>query len=106
KENMLNACKKGHLLATDLADYLVREKNIPFRKAHFIVGNVVAQAEAQGIDISEIKDLSKIDPVFDEKAMELLNFEFSLNSKQSEGSSSIASVEKQIQILEGFIQNL
>lgn len=38
--------------------------------------------------------------------MELLNFEFSLNSKQSEGSSSIASVEKQIQILEGFIQNL
>ncbi|HEF8679430.1 TPA: argininosuccinate lyase [Campylobacter jejuni] len=106
KENMLNACKKGHMLATDLADYLVREKNIPFRKAHFIVGNVVAQAEAQGIDISEIKDLSKIDPVFDEKAMELLNFEFSLNSKQSEGSSSIASVEKQIQILEGFIQNL
>ncbi|EDO8234172.1 argininosuccinate lyase [Campylobacter jejuni] len=106
KENMLNACKKGHMLATDLADYLVREKNIPFRKAHFIVGNVVVQAEAQGIDISEIKDLSKIDPVFDEKAMELLNFEFSLNSKQSEGSSSIASVEKQIQILEGFIQNL
>lgn len=106
KENMLNACKKGHMLATDLADYLVREKNIPFRKAHFIVGNVVAQAEVQGIDISEIKDLSKIDPVFDEKAMELLNFEFSLNSKQSEGSSSIASVEKQIQILEGFIQNL
>ncbi|EAJ7334389.1 argininosuccinate lyase [Campylobacter jejuni] len=106
KENMLNACKKGHMLATDLADYLVREKNIPFRKAHFIVGNVVTQAEAQGIDISEIKDLSKIDPVFDEKAMELLNFEFSLNSKQSEGSSSIASVEKQIQILEGFIQNL
>ncbi|EDN2813206.1 argininosuccinate lyase [Campylobacter jejuni] len=106
KENMLNACKKGHMLATDLADYLVREKNIPFRKAHFIVGNVVAQAEAQGIDISEIKDLSKIDPVFDEKAMELLNFEFSLNSKQSKGSSSIASVEKQIQILEGFIQNL
>lgn len=43
------------------------------------MGNVVAQAEAQGIDISEIKDLSKIDPIFDEKAMELLNFGFSLN---------------------------
>lgn len=106
KENMLNACKKGHLLATDLADYLVREKNIPFRKAHFIVGNVVAQAEKQGIDISEIKDLSKIDSVFDEKAMELLNFDYSLNSKQSEGSSSIASVEKQIQILEKFIEKI
>lgn len=106
KENMLDACKKGHLLATDLADYLVREKNIPFRKAHFIVGNVVMQAEKQGIDISEIKDLSKIDPIFDEKATELLNFEISLNSKQSEGSSSVASVEKQIQILEDFIRKL
>lgn len=43
EENMLKSCKKGHLLATDLADYLVREKNIPFRKAHFIVGNVVVR---------------------------------------------------------------
>lgn len=105
KENMLNACKKV-IYWLPIWQIIWCVKNIPFRKAHFIVGNVVAQAEAQGIDISEIKDLSKIDPVFDEKAMELLNFEFSLNSKQSEGSSSIASVEKQIQILEGFIQNL
>lgn len=106
KENMLKSCKKGHLLATDLADYLVREKNIPFRKAHFIVGNVVAQAEKQGIDISDIEDLSKIDPIFDDKAMKLLDFENSLNSKQSEGSSSVASVEKQIQILERFLKSL
>ncbi|EFN2997393.1 argininosuccinate lyase [Campylobacter coli] len=106
EENMLKCCKKGHLLATDLADYLVREKNIPFRKAHFIVGNVVAQAEKQGIDISDIEDLSKIDPIFDEKAMKLLDFENSLNSKQSEGSSSVASVEKQIQILEKFLECL
>ncbi len=106
KENMLKSCKKGHLLATDLADYLVREKNIPFRKAHFIVGNVVAQAEKQGIDISDIEDLSKIDPIFDDKAMKLLDFENSLNSKQSEGSSSITSVEKQIQILERFLESL
>ncbi|MGQ2694248.1 argininosuccinate lyase [Campylobacter coli] len=106
EENMLKSCKKGYLLATDLADYLVREKNIPFRKAHFIVGNVVAQAEKQGIDISDIEDLSKIDPIFDEKAMKLLDFEISLNSKQSEGSSSVASVEKQIQILEKFLECL
>ncbi|HEB9351460.1 TPA: argininosuccinate lyase [Campylobacter coli] len=106
KENMLKSCKKGHLLATDLADYLVREKNIPFRKAHFIVGNVVAQAEKQGIDISDIEDLSKIDPIFDDKAMKLLDFENSLKSKQSEGSSSITSVEKQIQILERFLESL
>ncbi|TKX32369.1 argininosuccinate lyase [Campylobacter aviculae] len=106
KENMLQSCKKGHLLATDLADYLVREKNIPFRKAHFIVGNIVAQAERKGIDISEIKDLGEFDPVFDKKTIELLDFENSLNSKKSEGSSSKASVEKQIKILERFLDSL
>lgn len=67
---------------------------------------MVAQAEKQGIDISDIEDLSKIDPIFDEKAMKLLDFEISLNSKQSEGSSSVASVEKQIQILEKFLECL
>ncbi len=105
KENMLKACKKGHLLATDLADFLVKEKNIPFRKAHFIVGELVAEAEKQGIDISELKDLSKINPIFDEKASHILDFEFSLNSKKSQGSSSVQSVEKQIEILEDFLKS-
>ena len=105
KENMLKACKKGHLLATDLADFLVREKNIPFRKAHFIVGELVAEAEKQGVDISELKDLSKINPIFDEKASHILDFEFSLNSKKSQGSSSVQSVEKQIEILEDFLKS-
>lgn len=102
KEPMLKACQKGHLLATDLADFLVRAKNIPFRKAHFIVGEFVAKAEQMGLDISEIKDLAKFEPLF-EGANELLSFENSLNSKQSEGSSSLKSVEKQIQILQGFL---
>jgi len=105
KENMLKACQKGHLLATDLADFLVREKNVAFREAHFIVGSVVSEAEKQGLDIFELKDLSKINAIFDDKAMKILNFENSLNSKQSEGSSSVISVEKQIQILEEFLKS-
>ncbi len=100
---MRKACKKGHLLATDLADFLVREKGVPFRKAHFIVGKVVAKADEMGLDISEIQNLQEIEPLFDEKAQRLLNLENSLNSKQSEGSSSVESVEKQIQILEEFL---
>lgn len=105
KENMLKACKKGHLLATDLADFLVREKNIPFRKAHFIVGELVAKAEKMGLDLSELKNLDELEPLFEKQnAQILLDFEASLNSKQSEGSSSILSVEKQIQILENFLK--
>lgn len=104
KENMLKACKNGHLLATDLADYLVREKNIPFREAHFIVGKVVAYAENEGIDLSEISNLAQIDSVFDEEAMQILDFKHSFNAKQSQGSSSILSVEKQIQNLKDFLK--
>ena len=100
---MRKACEKGHLLATDLADFLVREKGVPFRKAHFIVGKVVAKADEMGLDISKITNLQEIEPLFDEKAQRLLNLESSLNSKQSEGSSSVESVEKQIQILEKFL---
>ena len=100
---MRKACKKGHLLATDLADFLVREKGVPFRKAHFIVGKVVAKADEMGIDISEIPNLHDIEPLFDEKAQKLLNLEASLNAKQSEGSSSVESVERQIAILEEFL---
>lgn len=105
KENMLKACQKGHLLATDLADYLVRKKQIPFRQAHFIVGKVVAKAEKEGIDICEIKNLKDYDENFDEEANSLLSFENSLNSKQSEGSSSIKSVERQIELLENFLKS-
>lgn len=105
KENMLKACQKGHLLATDLADYLVRKKQLPFRQAHFIVGKIVAKAEKEGIDICEIKNLKDYDENFDEEANSLLSFENSLNLKQSEGSSSIKSVEKQIELLENFLKS-
>ena len=101
---MRKACEKGHLLATDLADFLVREKGVPFRKAHFIVGKVVAKADKMGLDISKIPNLQEIEPLFDEKAQRLLNLETSLNSKQSEGSSSVESVNRQIAILEEFLR--
>ncbi|TQR58562.1 argininosuccinate lyase [Campylobacter troglodytis] len=105
EKTMRKACEKGHLLATDLADFLVREKGVPFRKAHFIVGKVVAKADEMGLDLSEITNLQEIEPLFDENAQRLLNLEASLNSKQSEGSSSVESVEKQIQNLESFLRS-
>lgn len=104
-KNMLKACQNGNLLATDLADFLVREKNIPFRKAHFIVGEIVARAEKMGLDLSQIEDLSTFEPLFTkEDTKRLLNFENSLNSKRSSGSSSVASIEQQIEILEAFLK--
>ena len=50
---MLQACKTGYLNATDLADYLVA-KDIPFREAHHIVGEVVVYALRQGKAIEDL----------------------------------------------------
>lgn len=105
EDAMLKACKKGHLLATDLADYLVQKKGIPFRKAHFIVGSLVAKAEEMGVDLSELKNIHEINEYFSKDANDYLDFTHSLNLKSSEGSSSIKSVKNQIKILEEFLSN-
>lgn len=107
KENMLKACKIGHLSATDLADYLVREKNIPFRKAHFITGKCVALAESKGLDLSELllDDLKSVDENIDENALISLNLEKSKESRQSYGGTSNKSVLNQILEMEEFLKS-
>jgi len=74
EKNMLKATKTGHLSATDLADYLVREKNIPFRTAHFITGKAVAKAESLGLDLSELnkEQLKSVDENLDENIKEFM----------------------------------
>ncbi|WP_051109343.1 argininosuccinate lyase, partial [Caldicellulosiruptor sp. F32] len=53
KENMVNSCKSGFINATDLADYLVT-KGIPFRDAHFIVGNIVKYCIESGKTLEDL----------------------------------------------------
>lgn len=106
EKNMLKACKKGHLTATDLADYLVREKNIPFRKAHFIVGKCVATAESLGLDLSEmsLENLQKIDGEIDENALKCLDLFNSKNSRKSYGGTADESVRVQLEILKKWLE--
>lgn len=94
---MLKATKTGHLSATDLADYLVREKNIPFRTAHFITGKAVAKAESLGLDLSELnKEQLKVSMV-DENAIKFLDLHASKEARTSKGGTANKSVEEQIQ---------
>lgn len=104
-ENMLKACKKGHLTATDLADFLVRVKNIPFRKAHFITGKCVALAESKGVDLSELscEELKNIDENIDKDAMQVLNLNSSKEARNSIGGTANSSIESQILELEEFL---
>src|SRR6185312_3086644 len=67
RDRMRAAAAAGFSTATDLADWLVREANIPFREAHHITGRAVALAEQQGcgLDALSLGDFKAIDPRLD-----------------------------------------
>ncbi|AQW87614.1 argininosuccinate lyase [Campylobacter pinnipediorum subsp. caledonicus] len=108
KENMKKASMTGHLTATDLADFLVREKNIPFRQAHFITGKIVAKAEELSKDISELSsdDIKNINENIDDEALKVLDLISSMQARKSKGGTSTQSVKEQIDILENWIKNI
>lgn len=107
KDSMLKAAKMGHLSATDLADFLVKERHISFRDAHHIVGKVVAFAESIGKDISELsdKELQSSDSNLC-GAIKVLDLQTSLNSRDSYGGSAESRVKEQIDIMQDFIDSL
>jgi len=100
-EQMEKACMIGHLSATDLADYLVKEVGIPFRDAYHITGNVVNIAEDKGLDISELTlaDLQSVDDRIEEDVVALLDNRASMNARTSEGGTSTIRTEEQIESL-------
>ena len=107
-DNMLAASKKGHLSATDLADYLVERCGVPFREAHFITGKAVARAEALGIDLSEIAygELKAIDERIAEDVMAHLQLEHSMNARTSAGGTATVRTLEQIVHFENYLKEL
>ncbi|WP_170000237.1 argininosuccinate lyase [Campylobacter sp. RM9328] len=106
EQNMLKATKKGHLSATDLADYLVREKNVPFRTAHFITGKAVAYAENLGVDLSELtgEQLSSIDESLSADVVKFLDLNASKEARSSKGGTANVSVQVQIDEIESWLK--
>ncbi|MCX7875169.1 MAG: argininosuccinate lyase [Melioribacteraceae bacterium] len=86
------------LLSTDLVDYLVR-KQVPFRKAHHIVGEIVALCVQKNIKLNQlpIQEYKQFSVKFEEDIFELLTAKKSIQNKISQGSTSPKEVEKQIQ---------
>ena len=87
------------LLATDLADWLVM-KNIPFRKSHEIVGQVVKCAEDKNLRLNQLSlgDLKKINPIFDESTLSIFQIKNALSRKETIGSPNPELVSKQIKM--------
>jgi argininosuccinate lyase len=85
-------------LATDMADWLVL-KGIPFREAHNIVGEVVKKLEQEGRNFKNIKigELKKINPVFEEDVLKVLDIKTALERKKTFGSPNPKFVKERIQ---------
>ncbi len=106
KERMEQACKIGHLSATDLADYLVEKCKIPFREAHFITGRAVALAEEKGCDLSELDtaSLQSIDDRIKEDVEKYLSIRHSMNARNSQGGTSTERTKEQIEAIQKWLQ--
>jgi len=97
-ERMRAAAASGFSTATDLADWLVREADVPFREAHHIVGRAVKLAEERGCGLNELPlaDLQAIDGRIDARVFEVLSVEASVASRTSYGGTAPVRVREQI----------
>ena len=88
------------MLATDLADYLVR-KGVPFRDTHHISGQCVAFSEKTGTPMNQMKisDFKTIDARFEEDVLACFDYEKSVEMRSASGGTSKKSVLEQIAVL-------
>ena len=91
------AANDPNLLATDLAEYLVR-KGMPFREAHEIVGKLVADVTDQGTKLNAIAlaDFKKLSPLFDVDVADVFDVRRSLAARRAIGAPSPENVSAQI----------
>jgi argininosuccinate lyase len=97
-ERMRAAAAQGFSTATDLADWLVREADVPFREAHHITGRAVKLAEERGCDLARLPldALRDIDERIDERVFEVLSVDASVRSRKSFGGTAPERVREQI----------
>ncbi|MGB1148753.1 MAG: argininosuccinate lyase [Alphaproteobacteria bacterium] len=88
--SMRAACLKGHLTATDLADWLVRALGLPFREAHHVTGTLVALADEKGARLDELslEDLQSVHADITAAVFDVLSVEASVASRQSFGGTA------------------
>lgn len=100
---MLSALS-ADMLATDLAEYLVR-KGVPFRETHHISGAAVKLAEDKGCQLSDlsVSDLKSIHPLFEEDVVDVWDFQRSAEMRDTEGGASRRSVLEQVEKLRTYL---
>ncbi len=106
-EAMRQAAGYGYSTATDLADWLVRELKMPFRQAHHVTGSIVALAEQQGVDLSELplEAMRGLETRITEGVFSVLSVENSVASRTSYGGTAPHNVQKMAARWVGQLEN-
>ncbi|MFI5782333.1 argininosuccinate lyase [Nocardia sp. NPDC051570] len=96
-DRMAELAPAGYTLATDIAEWLVRQ-GVPFRVAHEAAGACVRTAESRGVGLAELTDeeFATIDPALTPKVREVLTVEGSIASRNSRGGTAGVQVAKQL----------
>jgi argininosuccinate lyase len=98
RAQLKTAAASGFSTATDLADWLVRELNLPFRDAHHVTGSLVAMAEKQGVDLPDLT-LEQMKSVYGgirADVFDVLGVENSVRSRMSYGGTAPDQVRAQV----------
>ena len=101
----MRAALSSEMLATDLAEYLVR-KGVPFRETHHVAGAAVRMAELQAVALSDLTldDLLTLHAAFDEDVADVWSFEASVERRDVEGGVSRRAVLAQVERLAGWLK--
>ena len=98
KKRMLELANSGYITATDLADYLVKNHSMSFRKAYQKTASIVNFAEKKKKNLSDltIEELKKIEPKLTNDVLKVFDLKNSINSKKSYGGTSFDNIKKMI----------
>tara|TARA_B100000902_G_C27307501_1_gene916386 strand:- start:1826 stop:3217 length:1392 start_codon:yes stop_codon:yes gene_type:complete len=98
KKRMYELANTGFITSTDLADYLVKNYSMSFRKAYQKTMEIVnlAEKKKKRLDEISIEELKKIEPKLNNDVLQVFNLKNSINSKKSYGGTSFENIKKMI----------
>ena len=97
-ERMRAVASADYSVATDLADWLVRQVGLPFRQAHHATGALVAKASGKGVDLGELSlaEMQAVEPAITKGVYAVLTVEASVKARKSLGGTAPANVERAV----------
>ncbi|MDP3161595.1 MAG: argininosuccinate lyase, partial [Reyranella sp.] len=95
---MRTVASADYSVATDLADWLVREINLPFRQAHHVTGRLVGIAADKGVDLDKLSlaEMRAVEPRIDRGVYRVLTVEASVKARKSLGGTAPANVARAV----------